>query len=100
LNGAEIVLTDSGGLQEEACILDKKTITLRNNTERPETIEAGTNVIAGTEPPVIYEKVIMMLKKSVQRAKHPFGDGKAAEKIAQITMRALKNGVNLKDHRK
>jgi len=95
LNGAEIVLTDSGGLQEEACILDKKTITLRNNTERPETIDAGTNVIAGTEPTVIYEKVIMMLRKSLKRAKHPFGDGNAAERIVQITMRALKNGVNL-----
>jgi UDP-N-acetylglucosamine 2-epimerase (non-hydrolysing) len=95
LNTAEVVMTDSGGLQEEACILGKKTITLRNNTERPETIEAGTNVIAGTEPKVIYEKVMMMLKKSVRKVRHPFGDGKAAERIAQITVRALNKGLSL-----
>jgi UDP-N-acetylglucosamine 2-epimerase (non-hydrolysing) len=92
---ARMILTDSGGLQEEACILGKETVTLRDNTERPETLEAGTNTLAGTEPSSILSNVKNMFLERRRKRKHPFGDGKAAERIAQIIMRALKNGVNL-----
>jgi len=47
---AKLIFTDSGGVQEEACILKVPCVTLRYNTERPETIEVGANVLAGTEP--------------------------------------------------
>lgn len=96
VQAACIVLTDSGGIQEEACILNKATITLRNNTERPETIKAGTNVLAGTEPPTILEKAKYMVSKGKISCDNPFGDGKAAERIVEISTNALHQGVKLK----
>lgn len=96
LKSAKITLTDSGGLQEEACILGKKTVTLRDNTERPETITSGTNVIAGTDPAVILEKVKLMLADKLKIIGHPFGDGKASERIVRITTRTIEEGVKLR----
>jgi len=58
-------------------------VTLRDNTERPETIEVGSNVVSGTEPQSISEKSRMMLEK-VPNWENPFGDGNAASKIIQI----------------
>jgi UDP-N-acetylglucosamine 2-epimerase (non-hydrolysing) len=60
---AKLIFTDSGGVQEEACILRVPCITLRYNTERPETIEVGANVLAGTEPNDIVKKARYMLNK-------------------------------------
>ncbi len=80
--GAGLVLTDSGGVQEEACILGVPCVTLRDNTERPETIDVGANVLAGTEPSNIAGKAVLMLAKK-GRWKNPFGDGNAAERIAR-----------------
>lgn len=60
---AKLILTDSGGIQEEACILRVPCITLRDNTERPETIEVGANILAGTEPNKIIHSVNKTLKK-------------------------------------
>lgn len=77
---AKLVLTDSGGVQEETCILRVPCVTLRNNTERPETIEVGSNILVGTNPSKILNGVSMMLKQS-RNWVNPFGDGKAAEKI-------------------
>jgi UDP-N-acetylglucosamine 2-epimerase (non-hydrolysing) len=48
---AKLVLIDSGGVQEETCILGVPCITLRDNTERPETLDVGSNILAGTDPP-------------------------------------------------
>lgn len=79
---ARLILTDSGGVQEEACILKIPCVTLRNNTERPETIEIGSNVVAGYVPDVIAMKVDGMLKKE-KNWKNPFGDGKAAKRIVE-----------------
>ncbi len=80
---AKIVLTDSGGVQEETCILKVPCVTLRDNTERPETLGVGSNVIAGTNPKNILTCAKkMMNKKRVWR--NPFGDGKAAKKIIDI----------------
>jgi UDP-N-acetylglucosamine 2-epimerase (non-hydrolysing) len=96
LQAAYVVLTDSGGIQEEACILNKSTITLRNNTERPETIKAGTNVLAGTVPSTILEKAEYMVSKGKISCDNPFGDGKAAKRIVKICINALHQGVKLK----
>ncbi len=81
--GARLVLTDSGGVQEETCILGVPCVTLRDNTERPETIDVGSNVLAGTDPEKIVEIARKMLVKG-KGWKNPFGDGKAAEKITDI----------------
>ena len=77
---AKVILTDSGGIQEEACILGVPCVTLRDTTERPETLEVGANVLAGTSSVEIVEKVRSMLNKKYDW-KHPFGDGKAATRI-------------------
>jgi UDP-N-acetylglucosamine 2-epimerase (non-hydrolysing) len=80
---AKLVLTDSGGVQEETCILNVPCVTLRDNTERPETLEVGSNTLVGTEPEKIFEGVRLMLN-SENSWNNPFGDGKAGERIVEI----------------
>lgn len=82
---AKLILTDSGGIQEEACILNTPCVTLRENTERPETIAAGANMLAGTDSDRIFECVIESLDKKC-KWNNPFGDGAAAEKIIDIIL--------------
>ena len=82
---AKLVLTDSGGIQEESCALKVPCVTLRENTERPETLEVGSNVLAGYDPEKIVESVRIMLKKE-RNWPNPFGDGKAAEKILRVLL--------------
>ncbi len=81
--GASLILTDSGGVQEEACILHVPCVTLRDNTERPETVEVGANMLSGTDP----QKMVSAAKRMLGAKrdwKNPFGDGNAAEKIVKI----------------
>jgi len=82
-SNARLVFTDSGGVQEETCILGVPCVTLRYNTERPETLEVGSNVLAGTNPTEIVKKARYMLNKS-NNWSNPFGDGKASERIVGI----------------
>ncbi|MFC2020380.1 non-hydrolyzing UDP-N-acetylglucosamine 2-epimerase [Chloroflexota bacterium] len=82
-SNARLILTDSGGVQEEACTLGVPCVTLRDNTERPETIEVGANILAGTSPGKILESTQVMLDKENDWP-NPFGDGKAAERIVSI----------------
>lgn len=77
---AKLILTDSGGVQEEACILHVPCVTLRNNTERPETVDVGSNRVAGVTEKGIMRATLAMSKAS-RSWKNPFGNGKAAEKI-------------------
>ncbi len=79
---ADIILTDSGGVQEEACILGVPCVTLRESTERPETLEVGANRLTGLEPEKIVEGVKEMVATS-HNWKNPFGDGKAGCRIAE-----------------
>lgn len=84
LQNANLVLTDSGGIQEEACILKVLCVTLRNNTERPDTLEVGGNILAGND----YDMIIKSIKEIRSREinwYNPFGDGRAAKKILEIT---------------
>ena len=82
-SSARLVLTDSGGVQEETCILHVPCVTLRYNTERPETLEVGSNVLAGVEPGSIVEKTGLMLGRE-RDWPNPFGDGRAGMRIVKI----------------
>lgn len=86
---AKLVLTDSGGVQEETCILRIPCITLRDNTERPETLKVGSNILAGANPQKILKCVSKMLNKK-KNWRNPFGDGRAGERIVKILLRKLK----------
>jgi len=80
---AMLILTDSGGVQEEGCILSVPCVTLRDNTERPETIDAGANVLAGTNP----EKILTSVRQIIdipRTWKNPFGNGNAARCILEV----------------
>jgi UDP-N-acetylglucosamine 2-epimerase (non-hydrolysing) len=82
-NNSRLVLTDSGGVQEESCILGVPCVTLRDNTERPETIEVGANVLAGASADGISRCTRLMLNKE-RNWENPFGDGHAGERIASL----------------
>ncbi|NOX58505.1 MAG: UDP-N-acetylglucosamine 2-epimerase (non-hydrolyzing) [Planctomycetes bacterium] len=85
---AAVVLTDSGGIQEETTILGVWCLTLRENTERPVTIDQGTNTLVGTDPTRILEAYRKCRTKEVGEAKTPEKwDGKAAERIAEVLAR-------------
>lgn len=80
---AKLVMTDSGGLQEESCILGVPCITLRENTERPETIKVGSNILIGKE----YDRLLDHVGESLKKGngwKNPYGDGKTAKRIVRI----------------
>ena len=79
---AASALTDSGGVQEETCILKVPCITLRDNTERPETLQVGSNILAGTSPQRILDSVDLMLSRE-RNWRNPFGDGKAGNRIVE-----------------
>lgn len=102
VTGAKIVLTDSGGVQEEACILRVPCVTLRDNTERPETLDAGANVLAGADPKQIVESAMTMADINPVW-ENPFGDGTAGKMIVQLcqgmrhAVRAEQAGINAAD---
>jgi len=80
---SKLVLTDSGGVQEETCILKVPCVTLRDNTERPETVEVGSNVLSGVNQNKILECVNFMLRKG-RNWENPFGDGRSGSRIVKI----------------
>lgn len=80
---ARLVLTDSGGVQEETCILNVPCVTLRNSTERPETVDVGANIIAGVEPGSILDSADKMLGR-LRSWENPFGDGCSGERVVDI----------------
>jgi UDP-N-acetylglucosamine 2-epimerase (non-hydrolysing) len=79
---AELIFTDSGGVQEEACILGIPCVTLRDSTERPETVEVGGNVLSDINSESITEKADKMYGKEGDW-ENPFGNGKASIKIIE-----------------
>jgi len=82
---AALVLTDSGGLQEEACVLGVPCVTTRDNTERPESVEVGANQLAGADPQRIAAAAAAMLA-APRDWRQPFGDGHAAERIVDALL--------------
>ena len=87
---AALVLTDSGGLQEETTALGVPCVTVRENTERPITVEEGTNVLAGTNPVRIVSEAEIILRGDGKQGRRPFlWDGQAAQRIVAILAEAL-----------
>jgi UDP-N-acetylglucosamine 2-epimerase (non-hydrolysing) len=84
---ARLILTDSGGVQEESCILGVPCVTMRDSTERPETLEVNANVLAGADPKRILECAKLMLTRG-NGWQNPFGDGKAGERIVERLFRS------------
>jgi len=80
---ALVMLTDSGGLQEEACSLRVPCVTLRDNTERPESVTVGANVLAGAEP----DRIVAAARAMIDRPRNwpnPFGDGRSGARIVDL----------------
>ena len=94
LNSATLMLTDSGGVQEEAPALGKPVLVMRDTTERPEGVEAGTAKLVGTDQDLIVKETNRLLDDedyydSMAKAHNPFGDGHASERIAEIIEQSL-----------
>ncbi|MEE8167567.1 MAG: UDP-N-acetylglucosamine 2-epimerase (non-hydrolyzing) [Candidatus Hydrothermarchaeales archaeon] len=89
MSSADLVLTDSGGIQEEAVTLKVPCLTLRTTTERPESVDAGGNILAGVKKEDILEKLQLILGDrklydKMKQTRNPFGDGKAGKRIVDI----------------
>jgi UDP-N-acetylglucosamine 2-epimerase (non-hydrolysing) len=94
LNASTFMLTDSGGVQEEAPALGKPVLVMRDTTERPEGVEAGTAKLVGTDRKLIVSEAHKLLDdkdyyENMAKAHNPFGDGKASERIADIIAASL-----------
>src|SRR3972149_11090000 len=83
---SKLIMTDSGGIQEEACILQVPCVTLRDNTERLETVEVGGNILAGFDPAKILKSSEEVIQKD-RNWENPFGDGRAGEKIVEFVLK-------------
>lgn len=83
INNSVIVVTDSGGVQEETCILKTPCVTIRSETERPETVDAGANVVTGTDK-VSIVKLGKEMANTDSEWDNPYGDGNASEKIIDV----------------
>jgi UDP-N-acetylglucosamine 2-epimerase (non-hydrolysing) len=97
LAGARVILTDSGGVQEEACTLAVPCVTMRANTERPETVSVGANMLCdSTDPDLLAAAVETMLARPTDWT-NPFGDGRAGERVADLlldpTVRRIPSGA-------
>ncbi|MCD4852197.1 UDP-N-acetylglucosamine 2-epimerase (non-hydrolyzing) [Arthrobacter sp. AK01] len=102
LSLAHVVLTDSGGVQEEAPSLGKPVLVMRDNTERPEAVHAGTVALIGTDEERIFKEVERLLNddvafESMANAVNPYGDGKAAERTVAALQQLLNIGVRCAD---
>jgi UDP-N-acetylglucosamine 2-epimerase (non-hydrolysing) len=88
MDHAALVMTDSGGIQEETTVLNVPCLTLRENTERPATVEQGTNQIVGTDPARILKAARAVLRNPPSLGQHPpLWDGKAAQRIVEILVK-------------
>jgi UDP-N-acetylglucosamine 2-epimerase (non-hydrolysing) len=84
---ATVVITDSGGIQEETTYLGVPCLTLRSNTERPVTVSQGTNILVGQDAAKLRSELTMILQGNAKRgAIPPLWDGRAAERIARVLL--------------
>jgi len=97
MKGAHFILTDSGGIQEEAPTLGKPVLVLRRTTERPEGVEAGVARVVGTDPERIFKEAACLLTETdvyerMSRSINPYGDGRAAERIIEAILHHFNSG--------
>jgi UDP-N-acetylglucosamine 2-epimerase (non-hydrolysing) len=95
MNKSYLIITDSGGVQEEAPSLGKPVLVMRDTTERPEAVAAGTVKLVGTNTQQIVEQTLVLLNdlgiyKEMSQAHNPYGDGKACQRIVQQLIKELK----------
>jgi len=100
LINADLVITDSGGVQEEALTLRCPCLTLRRNTERPETVEAGANILVGTKKDLLLKYARRILSDELFSSKmrpsfNPLGDGHAGERITEIARKRCSIGIQI-----
>jgi UDP-N-acetylglucosamine 2-epimerase (non-hydrolysing) len=101
LKHSRLVLTDSGGLQEEAVLLHVPCVTMRNNTERQETVESGANILVGTDAARIVSTVNSILsdgklEKKMRSVESPYGDGTAGKRIVAILEDSVGRGLKVR----
>jgi UDP-N-acetylglucosamine 2-epimerase (non-hydrolysing) len=101
LVGSHLILTDSGGIQEEAPALGKPVLVLREKTERTEAIELGVARLVGTDPERIVKETEVLLRDSskylkMARAVSPYGDGQASKRIVDILLGKKAEEFNLR----
>ena len=94
MSRCDLILTDSGGIQEEATALSKPTLVMRSTTERPEAISAGNTLLVGTDRDRIVGETERLLRdedayRSMASCHHPFGDGHAARRILDVLVDLL-----------
>jgi len=101
MSESKVVITDSGGIQEETTILGIPCLTIRENTERPITITEGTNKLVGTQTHTILKGYRESLNNPPKKVRPKFWDGKAAERIVQVILNSLyyRNGAFANDNR-
>jgi UDP-N-acetylglucosamine 2-epimerase (non-hydrolysing) len=95
MKNARLVLTDSGGIQEETTCLGVPCVTIRNNTERPVTMKLGTNVIAGTSPSGIRHAIARQLSRKTKACIPEKWDGRAAERIVRVIANSVRGTAAL-----
>ncbi len=91
-----LIITDSGGVQEEAPSLGKPVLVMRSTTERPEAVEAGTVILVGTDTQRIFDETQKLLNdeshyRKMQKLHNPYGDGKACKRIVELLMNETEN---------
>jgi UDP-N-acetylglucosamine 2-epimerase (non-hydrolysing) len=100
MNNAKIIITDSGGIQEEAPSLGKPVLVMRDTTERPEAVEAGTAILVGTDKNKIVSKALDLLENEelymhISNIKNPYGDGNASSRILRALISMENEGGNI-----
>ena len=91
MSRSKLIITDSGGVQEEAPSLGKPVLVMRNTTERPEAVESGTVILVGTNEELIVEKALLLLNDSkayqkMSKIHNPYGDGFASNRIVKYML--------------
>ena len=98
MNRAKIIITDSGGIQEEAPSLGKPVLVMRNTTERPEAVDAGTVILVGTRKKDIVDNTQLLIDdnkyyEKMSKLHNPYGDGMASERIVKFISKKLRNEI-------